>query len=603
MMMSEHNDSLLGLRTLRTFQGREGEFWFSYAEHACRLFSAERVLLLRRGSEGWKTLCFWPLSAAKNSAVEASIMADLAEKTEHNPVASYTAPSGELLSFRLHSSIEDGEMMALLYFAEGIERDRNQDQLKRELLFDIPASYRMLRKERLQAEPVRHGQPDPLDVMLCVNEHTGFLSASMALCNELASRYRCSRVTLGWKEAEYVRLQAVSNTERFDQKMSIVQSLELVMEECLDQDEELLLPEIEGNRAVVREHRGFMARQGVQALLSLPLRIEHQVVAVLSCERDTPFTADEVRGLRIICDQVTRRLADLKHYDRWIGKVVLDGLKGWWSELIGGHTDKRIYVAAAILVMAFLLFGNMEYRVEAPFILRTKDLSLLSAPFDGYIEKVSRKAGDLVTASQPLLSLDIRQLLLEESRSVADVQRYMQDEKKAMAQNALADMKVAEALRRQADSRYQMIRYNLDHAEIRAPFTGVVVEGDLEKLLGAPVRKGDVLLKVARLENLYVEMKVPERDIHEFKAGQRGEVAFISQPGKKFVVVVERIEPMALAEQKGNVFLVLGRITEKRQGWWRPGMSGVAKLSVGKRHILWILLHRTLDFFFMKFWW
>jgi len=600
--MSAHNDSLSALRALRTFQGREGAFWFSYAEHACRLFSAERVFLMRRGSEGWKTFCFWPLSAAKNSAVELSIVAELAEKTEHNPVASHLATSGELLSFRLHSSIEDGEMMALLYFAQGIERDRNQDQLKRELLFDIPVSFRMLRKER-QAVQAGPSLPDPLDVMLCVNEHTGFLSASMALCNELASRFGCSRVTLGWKEGEYVRLQAVSNTERFDQKMSIVQSLELVMEECMDQDEELLLPEIEGNRAVVREHGGFMARQGVLALLSLPLRIEHRVVAVLSCERDTPFTAEEVRSLRIICDQVTRRLADLKHYDRWIGKVLLDGLKGWWSELIGGHTDKRIYLIAATLLMAFLLFGRMEYRVEAPFILRTKDLALLSAPFDGYIEKVSRKAGDLVTVSQPLLSLDIRQMLLEESRSAADVQRYMQDEKKAMAQNALADMKVSEALRRQADSRYQMIRYNLDHAEIRAPFNGVVVEGDLEKLLGAPVRKGDVLLKVARLENLYVEMKVPERDIHEFKVGQSGEVAFISQPGKKFVVIVERIEPMALAEQKGNVFLVLGRITEKRQGWWRPGMSGVAKLSVGKRHILWILLHRTLDFFFMKFWW
>ena len=250
MMMSEHNDSLRALRTLRTFQGREGEFWFSYAEQACRLFSAERVLLLRRGSEGWKTLCFWPLSAARNSAVEASIVADLAERTEHNPVASYTATSGEFLSFRLHSSIEDGEMMVLLYFAEGIERDRNQDQLKRELLFDIPASYRMLRTDPRQGIP-GPGQPDPLDVMLCVNEHTGFLSASMALCNELASRYGCSRVTLGWKEGEYVRLQAVSNTERFDQKMNIVQSLELVMEECLDQDEELLLPEIEIGRAHV----------------------------------------------------------------------------------------------------------------------------------------------------------------------------------------------------------------------------------------------------------------------------------------------------------------------------------------------------------------
>ena len=35
------------------------------------------------------------------------------------------------------------------------------------------------------------------------------------------------------------------------------------------------------------------------------------------------------------------------------------------------------------------------------------------------------------------------------------------------------------------------------------------------KRLGAPVRQGDVLFKVARLDRLYIECKVKERDIHE----------------------------------------------------------------------------------------
>ncbi len=302
--------------------------------------------------------------------------------------------------------------------------------------------------------------------------------------------------------------------------------------------------------------------------------------------------------------QVSRRLSELKRHDRWFGAEAVDALVRWGGSVFGtDHTVNKMYGGAVTLFLAFLLFGTLDYRIEAPFILRTKDLALLSAPFDGYIERVSRKPGDLVRAGHSLLLLDIRQLLLEQSRSFAEVQRYAQDEKKAMAQNTLAEMKVAEALKRQADSRLQMIQYNLDHAEIKAPFTGVVVEGDLEKLLGAPVRKGDVLLKVAKLEDLYVEMKVPERDIQELTVGQRGEVAFISQPGRKFKVLIERIEPMAVTDQKGSVFLVLGRIMEVRQGWWRPGMSGLAKLSVGRRPIIWILLHRTIDFFSMKLWW
>jgi hypothetical protein len=37
--------------------------------------------------------------------------------------------------------------------------------------------------------------------------------------------------------------------------------------------------------------------------------------------------------------------------------------------------------------------------------------------------------------------------------------------------------------------------------------------------------------------------------------------------------------------------------------WWRPGMSGIAKLDVGRRRIIWIATHRTIDFFQMLMWW
>ena len=610
--MNSHEDRLKRLRALRLFQGREGEFWLSYAEEACRFFVADRVLLLRKSSSGWNSFCFWPLASARSGMVDSTLLNQVVEQTVQQPLVylplspdNDAAASGILVAFRLECTPDDAETIALFFRTtdQTTESDRSSDVLKREVLFNIPAAYRTGSTTRALSRDVQ-GMPDPLDVMLSMNEHAGFLGVAMALCNELAYRFSASRVTLGWKEGEYIRLQALSNTEKFDRKMAVVQALEVVMEECLDQDEELLLPEPAGSTAVLREHKNFAARQGVTNMVSLPLRIEQSAVAVLTCERDKPFSADEIRSLRIICDQASRRLADLKHYDRWFGAVALDALQRWGSSVFGtDQTLHRIYGVAASLLLAVLLFGTIEYRVEAPFILRTKDLALLSAPFDGYIEQVNRKPGDLVAANQPLLRLDTRQLVLEQSRGYADLQRYVQEEKKAMAHNALGEMKIAEALKRQAESRFEMIRYSLDHAEIKAPFSGVVVEGDLEKLLGAPVRKGDVLLKVAKLEELYVEMKVPERDIQELNVGQVGEVAFLSQPGKKFELLIERIEPMAVTEQKGNVFLVLGKITEVRQSWWRPGMSGLVKVNVGKRHIIWIMLHRTFDFFSMKLWW
>jgi hypothetical protein len=39
------------------------------------------------------------------------------------------------------------------------------------------------------------------------------------------------------------------------------------------------------------------------------------------------------------------------------------------------------------------------------------------------------------------------------------------------------------------------------------------------------------------------------------------------------------------------------------QPWWRPGMMGVCKIKAGKRSLLWIFGHRTVDFFRLWLWW
>ena len=236
-------------------------------------------------------------------------------------------------------------------------------------------------------------------------------------------------------------------------------------------------------------------------------------------------------------------------------------------------------------------------------MLKTDDLAYLPAPFDGYIHEVHVKVGDRVEKMQPLLSLDTRELLLEESSAIANQNRYMREAEKARSQKALADMKIARALESQSKARLKLVRYHIDHAQVKAPFLGVVVEGDLEELLGAPVRKGDVLFKVALIEKMYAELKVEERDIHEINDSAGGEIAFISRPDLKFPISIERIDPVAVAEEEGNVFTVRAVFPEDVSVWWRPGLSGVAKINVGRRNVFWILTHRTVDFLRMLLWW
>ena len=105
-----------------------------------------------------------------------------------------------------------------------------------------------------------------LDLMVLVNSG-GASSRRPWLCNGLATRFHCDRVSLGWLVNGYVRLKAMSRTERFDKNMDAVKSLEMVMEESLDQNAEILgrsdgsrLSPKTMKRLRATRHRGISAR-------------------------------------------------------------------------------------------------------------------------------------------------------------------------------------------------------------------------------------------------------------------------------------------------------------------------------------------------------
>jgi len=49
------------------------------------------------------------------------------------------------------------------------------------------------------------------------------------------------------------------------------------------------------------------------------------------------------------------------------------------------------------------------------------------------------------------------------------------------------------------------------------------------------------------------------------------------------------------ADKEGNVFVARCSFHESPPDWWRPGMTGVAKLDAGESSLLWILTHRLID--------
>ncbi len=593
------------LRALARSPGQPAEFWAAYLEACGQVCGAWRTLLLARREGSWRVYQQWP-PRQPVSAAEAALAQRLAEAAADQGYARVTVEAAQGVATRIEVSTAEAEYAieaTVLVVLLGAEADALGLEALLRLAADVPAHYEARRAQR-QAQGKAERLFDALHLSTRIGSETRFMKAALTLCNELAARFECDRVALGWLKSPYIRLQAISHIEKFDRQMAAARQLESVMEEALDQDEDVVYPPPPGRTTVVRGHDQYARTQGAGHLASLPLRVADEPVAVITAERQgAPFTEAEVWEMRLIGDAAAAPLAHLQRQDRWFGARLWCSFKsavaGFWK------VEHSLAKLAAIALVALLLATSLiewPYRVETAFTLRSQDVAFVPAPFDGYIGKVHVEIGDPVRQGDLLVDLDRRELALEAASVAADVSRYARESEKAMSVESLADMQIAQARRNQSAARLGLIRKNLNQARVAAPMDGIVVEGDLKAKLAAAVRKGDLLFKVARIEQTYAELEIPEMDVHEIRTGLQGELAFVGRPDIRLPIHIDRLDPVASFKAGKNVFLARAAIAVPAENWWRPGMGGTAKIDVGNRPLLWIWTHRTLRFLQKVFW-
>jgi RND family efflux transporter MFP subunit len=595
------------LYALQHFTGPPPQFWALYLKLILSVSEAHGGVIAARLSENDSALSVISASGAVSllSPDRKALVSDI-EKRVLDCISRDTLwidnDEERILSMRLDTGTQDELCIACLLFKpNGEQTEEPVHRVK--LISDMPALYQG-RRVAIEAKNRVEQLSSVLDLMACLNEKKRFLPAAMTFCNEIASRLKCERVSIGWLERGYVRIKAISHVDRFDKKTETVKKLEEAQEEALDQDTEVIFPARGSGGTVNRNHMAFARANDVSQICSMPFRHDGEPVSVCTCERNSaPFSEVELRLLRMSCDQAVTHLASLKRSDRWFGARIASGLREKLGSVIGfKHTWLKVLAIVTAIALGILLFGQIDYRISAPAILRTENVAFLTSPFDGHIDRVMVRVGDAVKAGDTLLSLDQSDLRLQESATIAERNRYRREVEKARASGSLADMQISQALLDQSIAKLELTQYQIGKASIRAPFEGIIVEGNQIERIGAPTRQGETLFKLARIDELFSELKVSESDIHELKESQSGEIILTSRPRDVFTVKVTRIEPVAVTEQTGNVFMVRCDFQDEPKSWWRPGMTGIAKMSAGNRNILWIISHRTMDFIRLHLW-
>lgn len=470
-----------------------------------------------------------------------------------------------------------------------------------------------------------------LETLSAVNEPERFMASAMAVCNQLAARWNADRVALGFLKGRYVRVRALSHTEKITRQMQLVQDIESAMEECLDQDVEVVLPPAENASYVARATEKLATRHGPSAVLSLPLRRDGAPVAVLTLERkaDVPFKLEDIETLRLAADLVTARLVDLYEHDLWLGAKLAKATRKGLAVVLGPkHTWLKLAAVGILAAAAFCLFVDGTYRVDANFTLEVVSKQTITAPFDGILEQVYVEPGDTVATDRtartlhagnavggPLLrplgnlvphtmlaAMNIDEFRNKRAAAAAEQLAYEKQADIAMKEQKTAERDVALAQAAKAKAQVDLLNWQISQATITSPLDGVVLTGDLKQKLGARVKYGDPLFEVGQVGQLRAELSVPEDEIAEVRRGARGELATTSYPDQKIGFTVERINPVAAVVNGKNVFKVRVKLDELRP-WMRPGMEGVAKVEVNQQRWGWLLTHRAIKWVRMKLWW
>ena len=599
---------------LSRFQGPPAEFLANLLAVQCHLAAASAGAILRavEGSQVDVAAVFPPLkdktppvwlAQAVESGPEVFAAGRTAVKPLHGPDDLYGQKAAHhLVMIPLKGAEQKVRGLAVFLVDMGDPNALRACQERLELSLSLLSLYEM----RLAFQQ-RHGDLQRLrtgmELLAAVNEQDRFTGAAMATCNEVAAKWQCERVCLGFLQGRYVRAVAMSHTEKFSRKMKIVQDLEAAMEECLDQDVEIVHPPASSATYVARAAGELSKRHGPSMVVSLPLRKAGEPAAVLTVEwtPDAAVEAGQIESLRLACDLCTPRLVALREKDRWFGAKAARATRKGLGALVGAkHTWAKV---AAVLICgfaAFLYFAEGDYNADASFVLQATQRQVVAAPFDGFLEDVKVEVDQNVVVGETLATMDRSSLRLR--RAALDMERiaYVKQADLAMRDGKTAEAQIANAQRDKVAAQIRLLDDQIRKAVIVAPIAGMVIMGDLERHRGVPLKTGETLFHIAPLDELRAELSVPEDQIADIKVGQDGMLAAAGYADRKIPFVVERISPIAEVVDQQNVFKV--RVKLQAEPWMRLGMEGVAKVTLGRRRYAWLWSRQLVNWVRMKLW-
>ena len=418
-------------------------------------------------------------------------------------------------------------------------------------------------------------------------------AAARVMVNHLHSSLGCDQVALSLcEDATSVTISAVSGVEQVDLRSEYASQTIAALQQPFEQNGKVdFAVGQEKQSAVELALENYCVANGCDAAIALPIydATKTEIGSVLiGCSKNQFQNA----AFQAKCQQVVELVAGHLPTVMRANESLLRTLSSRFSKLKYSVTLRNFLIGAALV--AGLLCVPTPYRVWCNCSVQPVQRRFVAAPYDGVLAQSLVRGGDQVTAQQVVARLDGRVLRGELAGVQAefDVSRKQRD--LALATGDVAQSQIAKSEMQRHQAKIRILQQRLENLDVRSPIDGIVVSGDLENSVGAPLELGQTLFEIAPLEAMVAEVGVPESEADYVKPGMQVQLKFDSFPFQTFSAKIQRIHPRAEVVNDDSVF-VAEVVLQNAQGRLRPGMNGDAKVSAGWFPLGWNLFHRPWE--------
>ncbi|GAC1418921.1 MAG: hypothetical protein NVSMB53_17870 [Gemmatimonadaceae bacterium] len=278
-----------------------------------------------------------------------------------------------------------------------------------------------------------------------------------------------------------------------------------------------------------------------------------------------------------------------------------------------------------IAVAAILALGACKQSTDPALVVDTVPVErrsiVLSVQANGTVEPVnivevkSKASGTIITmpvdigsnvkAGDLLVQIDQRDVQNQYDQAAADVSSATVQRATTLAQlNRSTDLykqKIitaqemeaatlafanADAALIKARTNLSIAKVRLEDATVRAPTNGTIIEKPVS--LGMVITSatssasgGTTILRMADLSKVRMRAFVNETDIGSVQAGQTATVTVDAYPNRRFVGIVEQVEPEAVVQSSVTMFPVLVNLNNF-DGALKPGMNGQVVMDIAR---------------------